>query len=120
MTTATLAIVNAPTLQDGLLQFLRLGDGLTSAEDICGVTVWHEEDGRIVDVEADPELPAGVLEYVLRCAVDPWDGKGNILARRSIDHDREAAAARRELLALLANLNPGRDLLATAEDVRYL
>lgn len=114
MTTTTLAIVAAPTLMDGLVTFLRIGDALERSAQEAGVTVYEDDDGHAVEVEPDPELPAGVLEYVRRVPVESW--RSTIW--RPIDP--EASAARRELLELLANVNPSRDILATADKVGYL
>lgn len=122
VTTTTLAIVNTPTLLDGLVTFLRIGEALEAAASPmlggCGVTIYEDEHGHALEVEPDRELPAGVLEYVRRLPVDPWHDRGTVL-RRPDDYDAEAAAARLELLELLAHVTHG-DIIATAQGVELL
>jgi hypothetical protein len=110
----TLAIVHAPTLADGLVQLLRLGDALQLAGQDCGVTVYRDTTGRLAEAEADYELPAGVLEYVQRVPVEPFTD--DQLGTTSQLAEREA---RRELLELLAHATHV-DIVATADRVAYL
>lgn len=111
MSATTLAIVNAPTLQRGLGELLRLADAIQEAELVgAGVWVQRDQDGHLVSVEADYDVPAGVLETSLpaRPSLDPWAVPAVVVE------------ARRELVEVLAQLNPSRDLLATAQSVGYL
>ena len=117
MTTTTLVIVPGPTLHDSIVQLLHIGDALQAAGDERGVVIYHDEDWHPLEAEPDSELPAGVLEYVLRLPVDPWAADGR---RPSAPTDYTDQLARLELLELLATLNPGRDVLATADGVGYL
>jgi hypothetical protein len=115
----TLAIVNAPTLSDGLVQLLRIGDALAAAgrpELGCGVIAWRDADGHVTDAHPWRELPPGVIETIPSTAPDPWETPEESSALPE-DSDN---AARRELLELLAHINPDRDLLATADGVAYL
>lgn len=112
MSATTLVVVNAPTLSDGLVELLRIADAVAMAGADCGVSITRDIDGRLVDAEADYDVPAGVLETATQLPVSPW----------STDSwaDYATAAARRELLELLATVNPSRDMLATADWVGYL
>lgn len=118
MTTSTLAIVNAPSLSDGLVELLRIGEALTDAEaDGCGIGIRRDpEDGRLLDVAPDPELPPGVLETYFALFVDPWATDGH---PTGLPIDWADAAARLELLELLAHVTHG-DILATAQGVELL
>lgn len=110
----TLAFIAAPTLRDGLVQLLRLGDALQSAGQDCGVSVYHDEDGRLLEAVPDYELPAGVVEYVRRHQVEPWPAD----ELQSTDQLADAAA-RRELLELLAHVTHG-DIIASCQGVQLL
>ena len=111
MSATSLVLVNAPTLQAGLGELLRLADAVQEAE-LAGAGVWvqRDRDGRLVSVEADYDVPPGVVETSLPAApaLDPW-------ALPAVD-----LAARHELVEILAQLNPDRDILATADGVGYL
>lgn len=116
MSYETLAIVNAPTLAGGLVELLRLADALAAADHLeldCGVIAWREPDGHLAAAEPWCELPRGVIETRTAEPVDPWTDT-------DASYRSAAAAARLELLQLLAYVNPDRDLLATAEFTGYL
>lgn len=117
MTFGTLAIVNAPTLADGLVELLRIGDALQLAGQDCGVQLYRWPDGRLSDVEPDYELPPGVLGTADRLEVEPWAEDGH---PTGLPTDWPELQASRELVELLATVNPSRDLLATAEGVGWL
>lgn len=122
MSTSTLAIVNGATLQDGLVELLRIGEALAAAEgEACGVAIYRDQDdGHALEIEPDPELPPGVLENVTRLPVDPWEGKGVTVHRLpELVDAMEAAAERRQLLEYLAAATYG-DIIATTEGVHLL
>lgn len=112
MSATTLAIVNAPTLMDGMAELLRIGDALHAAQLFGdGVTIQRHSDGHLIAAEADPEVPTGVLVTEERHEVpDPWDSS----------LDERAAIELREVLEVLAQVCPTHDLLATRSGVQLL
>lgn len=112
MTTTTLAIVNAPTLMDGVTELLHVATALGMAGESMGVTMRRYVDGQLESADPDPELPAGVLATELVPELDPWQP----------DIDTTEDRARGELLQLLQLLSAAtaRDLLGTADGVHLL
>lgn len=109
MSATTLAIVNAPTLRDGLVELLRIADALQLAADDCGVWVQRTGDGRLWDAEADYDVPPGVIETSTRLPVDPWD--------HTTWSDCDTAEDRRKLVEVLAAVTDC-DLELTADAIR--
>lgn len=118
MTATTLAIVNAPTLMDGLVELLRIGDALAATDNLAGVAIYRDtQSGRMLDAEPDYEVPAGMLVTTFVDPLgDPWLSDGHPSGLPIQDPD---LAARRELLELLAHVTHG-DIIATAEGVTLL
>lgn len=118
MNATTLVLVNAPTLQDGLVELLRIADAVQEARRLgAGVWVQRDQDGRLVEAEADYDIAPGVLETSLpsQPTIDPWAIEQHPYIPPLIQE-----AAQRELVELLAQVNPSRDILATPDGVGYL
>lgn len=115
----TLVTVNAPTLMAGWCEVLTYAEALQAAGAGCGVSALRDDLGQLLEADPDPELPPGVIETTCSPAIDPW-------AAGARPHPLEVpewelpAELHRQLLELLAHVNPDRDILATADAMGYL
>lgn len=80
MSATTLLVVNGATLADGMAELLRVADAYSDAQAVgAGVAVERHPGGWVTAVEADYDVPAGVIEtYTMQTGEhlawpdDPW------------------------------------------------
>lgn len=104
----TLVIVNAPTLRDGLVELVRIGDAMIATDNECGVWIERTADGRMIHALPDYDVPVGVLETTVGNPVQPW--------RSPLPPVQDNPADQTLLLAAVSELT-GRDVVATADGI---